>query len=218
MLFKTKERLNCHHQIDMRQVFAFAFAVLSICSVAHAQVPRTTINSNPRHPTKRPIDYASRRFDFRVYLKDSTVKEIKATIGGLNGRYYLEQEADTWKDMIQPGTSTFVGLTHPGNTIKIERIISVDSALVGIANDTCWLFKVAAGRINLYSVLAQTNEHYIYRMQVGNDGPLQEITRRNVRTAVGDHPDLVEKIKQGYLVEAMRMYNKGKKYWKKADK
>jgi hypothetical protein len=78
--------------------------------------------------------------------------------------------------------------------------------------------QVRTGHINLYSVLAQSNTRFIYRMQVGNDGPLEEITRRNVRRAVGDHPDLVEKIKQGYLVEAITMYNEKRKYWKVVSK
>jgi hypothetical protein len=127
----------------MTHLFVFAFLILSLCGLAHAQSPGShDVNRNLlEHPVKRPVDYVSRRYDFTVYLKDSTVKTIRAKIGGLNGRYFLEEETDTWKEVVQPGTSTFVGLTHPGTTIKIEREISKDSVLVGVANDTCWLFK-----------------------------------------------------------------------------
>lgn len=96
----------------------------------------------------------------------------------------------------------------PGQTKELYRITVDGEKMSGIPADTCWLFKTEKGRVNLYSCVAEPGTSLITALQVGQDGPVESLTRERVIAIVKDHPSLLKLAQKDKLVRALRAYNK----------
>jgi len=97
-------------------------------------------------------------------------------------------------------------IVKPTDTKSIYRILYDGRKLVGIPTDSCWLFKVGAGKINLYSFLAEENLNTVIAMQVGN-GPIVKISKETLLPVMGEIATLRKLVEKGEFLRAIERYN-----------
>lgn len=125
------------------------------------------------------VDYLSNpSYTFKVLMKDSSVLEIdsKIHVDTIKRMSYLVYKN---KSLTRSDTNR-VKKIYANQTLKISRPNDMDyrmKTIEGFATDSCWLFNVIKGKINLYSHLSETldiDNNYILTMQTGN-GPVQKV-------------------------------------------
>lgn len=96
----------------------------------------------------------------------------------------------------------------PTDTKQLYRITPKGDKIIGIPNDSCWLFKTGKGKINFFSYLAEPGTEAIIAMQVGDEGPIVPIQKKQVLLIVNEYPDLIKQAEKGKLIKALRGFNK----------
>jgi hypothetical protein len=100
-------------------------------------------------------------YDFKVYLKDGTVKQVKSEIypdtAAHSNYLLLVDKSFSRKD---PKREQKI---YANQTLKITRMASISPSenakpveIAGNATDSCWLFQVVHGKISAYSYLSET--------------------------------------------------------------
>jgi hypothetical protein len=95
----------------------------------------------------------------------------------------------------------------PKETKSITRHPKRKLDLVGIPTDTCWVFKVALGKINSYSFFAETEIGYTKLIQSG-DGPIVPLTQSNLMPMLANDSRASKLASEGNLLKAIHAYNK----------
>lgn len=142
---------------------------------------------------KTKAERKSKTHSFLVLFKDSTTLTLDGKIDSYNNKYFLSIENDTTSRSIPSR-----------ETISITRIDRQDR--VGIATDSCWLFK-SSGIINSYSVLSEDNVAFTIAIQEG-DGPVLPFTKQNfIGMMREDSPYTRQLLREGQLHQALLRYN-----------
>jgi len=123
---------------------------------------------------------------------------------------------------------------YPDQTVSIERGLGVisnprsafqntepEKFFKGIAKDSCWMFKVVSGDINVYSFLSEETGQYFYEgtivgIQLHDDGPIVKCTEENLKQMVGNDIDALENIQRKNYFKAIKKYNRNRR--KEAEK
>lgn len=193
--------------------FCVLLFVLLLALSAHAQfgaMPRTsTIRTPYGNQTittyqQTPMYYyghrqASVKHKFTIMFKgDSSLTA--------NTRIDISDKQHTLRIKTAAGKKTVL----PSNTKELYRVTATGKKLTGIPADTCWLFKVAEGRINGYSHLAEEGYEYVIAIQDGSDSPIIPLTRKNLEVMTGETSDskLKKLIDKNNLTAAVALYNK----------
>jgi hypothetical protein len=154
------------------------------------------------------------KYTYYVTMKDSSVLEIRSKIYAdtLNHKSYLIYNNTTLKHD-DPNRKQKI---YADQTLKINRewpngIRSLD--VIGIPTDSCWLFNVVKGKINIYSHLSeveQLNNLYLRAFQTGN-GPIQKIDSASLVVVIKDDPKAMKDFLKKDYFKAIRKYNSDSK-------
>jgi hypothetical protein len=113
--------------------------------------------NNPRFPNtlyRNPDERVNPKYTFTVLLKDSTEKVVSSRIhlDKSTQKYYLLYE----NKYLKKSDSARKQKIYADETLNISRLVTIDKIkVVGVATDSCWLFKVLSGKINAYSEYAE---------------------------------------------------------------
>jgi hypothetical protein len=116
------------------------------------------------------------------------------------------RSGDDHKDFLKVKINKENKIIKPVDTKSIWRKASGGRKLVGIPADSCWLFKVATGKINLYSFLAEEDIKAVVAMQVG-DGAIVKISKETLLPIIGNITTLRKLVEKGEFVRAIERYN-----------
>ena len=108
---------------------------------------------------------------------------------------------------------------YPDQTTQISRTNYSGKKFIGISKDSCWMFKVISGPINVYSYLSEESgptfqESTIVGIQSG-DGPILKYSVENLKQMVGNDADALESIESKDYLKAIKRYNHNQKSSKK---
>lgn len=102
---------------------------------------------------------------------------------------------------------------YADQTLKISRTGITEEqttyTVTGMPTDSCWLFLVGSGKINVYSHLSQTvdlNNLYLRAFQVGS-GPVQKIDSASLFSVIKDNPKAVKAFNKKDYYTAIEKYN-----------
>ena len=96
----------------------------------------------------------------------------------------------------------------PGETSQISRVIlETGEKFVGIATDSCWLFKAVEGDINAYNVAAIKGYSYLVAIQQG-DGPIVPLTKDSLEPIIKESPEAMKYLKKKNFTAAVKAFNK----------
>ncbi len=137
-------------------------------------------------------------YDFTVIMKDGSIIKAKSKIG------YL----DSSSLCIIHKQGKIEYRIKPIDTKQLNYINGKDELIVGIPNDSSWLFKTETGRINVYSYLPDLYTAYMVAIQNGNEGPIVVLSKENLRPLISTNSKALELLEKGNLVRVIRFYNK----------
>lgn len=165
-------------------------------------------------PSSGEINY-NHEYTFDVTMVDGTKKQIKSKMhfDTVSKKIYLVAEDKSFKRSDKENRYQKI---YPSQTTNISR---TDSSylyehhfLYGMAQDTCWAFRVVSGPISVFSYFSERygsgpfTTDSIVGIQL-NDGPIVKMTKENLLQIVGDNPDITKFIEKDNLFKAIRRYN-----------
>jgi len=148
----------------------------------------------------------NQKYKFKVVMKDSSVLEVKSKIyvdTALHKSYLIYDDKS-----IQGDKKERQKKIYSTNTRNISRTEAGEN-YVGIATDSCWLFKVMSGPINAYSPLSETfnlKSFYLRAFQVG-DGPIQKLDSAGLAPIVMKSPKALKAFQKKDYYKAIDKYN-----------
>ncbi|MFL5772836.1 MAG: hypothetical protein ACJ75F_06750, partial [Flavisolibacter sp.] len=151
----------------------FLFSLFAVQVVAHAQpagwqstVNRIEVRQQQQAMLRRlntPYGYNYKsdylvniKYEFVVLLRDSNQVKLKSKIYSDTVRHlnYVVFEDKS----ISKSDSNRKRNILPSETLSISRADRMTGAnIIGFPTDSCWLFKVVSGKINIYSFLSETS-------------------------------------------------------------
>jgi len=151
-------------------------------------------------------------YTFQVKLKNDSLLEVKSKIyadTATHKSYLIYKNKKLDRD--DPNREQKI---YAYQTVKISRYVGqVEDDpgyyITGMATDTCWLFKVATGKINIYSHLSgasELNNLYLRAFQVG-DGPIQKIDSAALVSIIKDNPKAMKAFKKKDYYTAIDRFN-----------
>ncbi|HEY8782549.1 MAG TPA: hypothetical protein VIM16_13075 [Mucilaginibacter sp.] len=163
-------------------------------------------------------------FDFVVVLLDSTRMKITSamyTDSATKKRFILLVD----KKYSKSDTNRYKRI-YPSQTLYLKRDVARDDESAaslyyrGKPADSCWMFKVIAGTINVYSFLsdrdfANFETSSIVGMQL-NDGPIMKYSDDSLKQMIDQDSDAMRYFQKKKYLKAIRRYNYDT--WKAAKK
>jgi hypothetical protein len=180
--------INCHAQ--------FNIPVTTTMHTPGGNVPYTYYVPGPRFNYNYGPTNISLKYRFNIELKNDSSFETRTRIN-------LDKHEDFLLVKVNKEKKHIV----PSETKSISRITMEGRKFVGIPVDSCWLFKVRSGKINMYSFLAEENLSYVIAMQEGNDGPIVPLEKETLQGIMWDDPKLLKLIEKKKYVKAIEGYN-----------
>ena len=166
----------------------------------YGNVPQTHYVPTPYRMNGNPLGHKT-KYKFTVVLKNDSTFTAKTLID------YDENDKNSITVKIKGDKEVF----YPVDTKSISRTTFEGQLLIGIAADSCWLFKAMSGKINMYSPLAETGVSYISAIQHGDNGPIVPLTKENLLIIVGNENEkLNQLIEKRKLIKAVEYYNAAK--------
>jgi hypothetical protein len=163
---------------------------------------------------------ASGKHKYLVTFKDSSVKETLSFMytDTISNKSFLVFEN---KKVPKSDTAHHYQRIYSDQTLYISTIIDLDAntEIYGVANDSCWAFKVISGPISVYAktlnylTLAKNlneNEFDIPEI-VGiqlNDGPIVKLTDDNLKQMLGQDANALESLEKKKYYKAVKKYNR----------
>jgi hypothetical protein len=160
----------------------------------------------------RGINYLyNEKYTFNVVLKDGSRKEVKSKIYAdtvLHKHYLLLID----KKFSKSDTAHRNQKIYADQTSNISRTTLSDDTIKGMANDSCWMFKVISGPITAYSCLSEPDGQYfddssIVGIQL-NGGQIVKYNEVNLKQMVGDDINALENIQRKNYFKAIKKYNR----------
>jgi hypothetical protein len=198
--------------IEMKTKKIIILLVFFICALnSYAQfIPVTTTIPTPQGNIPYTYYVGVPRYNYGVKGPIST--KHKFTIELMNDSLFTARtkinigEGD---DFLKVKINKEEKIIKPAETKSISRISELGNKLVGIPADSCWLFKVQSGKINMYSFLAEETLTYVIAMQIG-DGPIMPIkkeTKEILEPIMNDRPRLLKLLEKEEFIRAIELYN-----------
>lgn len=181
------------------------FCFVNKYSAAQFRSAPTTISTPRGNVTVNTMVYAPDRFNyyapasrkhkFKVVLKNDSSFICKATIDISDSIPFIKIKEDGIKLKIRPADT--------------KEFIQIDDGIEwrAVITDTSWLFQIATGKINTYSLLAEKDAQLIVAIQKRTGAPIVALTRENLEPMVNDRPELLKFIQKGKLLKAIKKYN-----------
>lgn len=188
--------------------FSLAVALLAIAHVSLAQYNSGWTKKNPvkddlymwnpygyigRYNT---LDKTSKKLSYSIVLKDSTKIVASGKIGDHKGNFFLYVDNETMTRSIRPN-----------ETLSVTYMPKKGVPLVGIPTDSCWVFKMIEGPVNLYSVTPQELDQFVIYIQQGNDGAMMKATKGNFRKLLKNDQSIQVDINTNQFRSAVKKHN-----------
>ena len=152
-------------------------------------------------------------------MKDGSRKDVysKIYIDTTLHKNYLELVDKSFKK----SDSNRVKKIFADQTFSIARVGINKDIIIGMANDTCWMFKVVNGPISAYSYLANSSSYFdssaINGIQAG-DVAIEPFNEKNLKTMISSDPKAMEQFEKKNYYKALIKYNKNVLKAKKEEK
>ena len=144
--------------------------------------------------------------EYSVVLKDSTEINILSKI-------YVDSTRRTYIIYSEKASATSDLMVdkklYSRNTLNITRLKSKTKVAVqGRATDSCWLFKVMEGKINVYSFLPDVinNAQYFKAMQI-NNGAIEPFNEQKLRALMEGNLKALNFLDKKDYYKAINRYN-----------
>ena len=95
----------------------------------------------------------------------------------------------------------------PSQTHLISLLKDDGDEAIGIPADTCWLFKMAEGKLNVYTYLPYPEWSMVIALQKGDDGKIVRITAETLRAMIADNVKAVHLFNLNKWRLAIEAYN-----------
>ena len=156
--------------------------------------------------TLKTLDYFyNEPIKFKVTNLNDSVEFIRSKIYAdtvLNQTYLVKVNKKIDKGM--PGRETRI---YAKETKMITRESNEYAPIEGIATDSCWLFKVVAGKISAYSPLSNfLNTYYLNAFQV-YDGMIQKFDVKELEKVILYNPKAKKAFDTKNYGKAINIYN-----------
>jgi hypothetical protein len=144
-------------------------------------------------------DQVNLKYKFSVVMKDSSVKEVKSKIYADTAKhknYLLLKEKDTETKI------------YCDQTLSITRSSGIVN-YIGMATDSCWLFRTIRGRVSAYSHVSEIyniTSEYLRAFQVGN-GPIQKLDSASLAAVLKDDPKALKAVTKNDYYKAIVKYD-----------
>ncbi len=116
------------------------------------------------------LDKTSKELTYLITFKDSTKLSTAGKIGEHKGQFFLYVDNETMTRSIRPS-----------ETLSIVYTPKKGQPLPGVAVDSCWLFRIVEGPVNLYTVTPQQADQFVIYIQDGPEGQMMMATRAKIR-------------------------------------
>lgn len=220
----------------MKKIYLTLLAVLFVCLMkASAQVPAPYVADYNRMMANQQMAWMNQmsmnrlmsmgwskglnyqinnKYEFKVMMKDSSVKVIKSKIYAdtvKHKSYLIYTNKDVKKS--DPNREQKI---YADETVAISRIqpsYRGNYLVEGFGTDSCWLFKVVAGKINGYSHLsevAELNESYLRAFQYG-DNKVVKLDSAALDPIIKADPKAYKPFLKGKFYQAIDKYNSDNK-------
>lgn len=165
-----------------------------------------SIISNSNH-RKQEISFTSEIEEYNVVLKDSSQMKVLSKI-------YLDSTGHTYliySTNASPNSNLLIDKKlYCYNTISITRLESKRKASIeGKATDSCWLFQVIEGKINIYSLIPDLNYNSFYfRAMRIDDGAIEPLNERKLRILMKGNLRALNALDKRDYYKAVYRYNR----------
>ena len=152
------------------------------------------------------------KWDFTVKFKDSTTITVNSRFkfDEIKNAFYLEKI----NHQLPRADSNRTEKIFPSQTIAIERTDVVwNHTQVGEPMDSCWLFWVMDGKINVFSYFseeASVMEGVIAAIQY-DDGPLEKFDAAKLGEVIKDNAKAIKAFGRKEYYNAIKIYNRSNK-------
>lgn len=156
---------------------------------------------------KKEISFTSQIEEYSVLLKDSSQMRVLSKI-------YLDSTGHTYLlYTTKPSANSNILIDkklYCYSTSSITRLESREKpAIEGKATDSCWLFKVLEGKMNIYSFVPDlnTNIFYMKALQIGN-GTIEAFNEQKLRELMTGNSGALSALNKKNFYRAILRYNK----------
>ncbi|WP_114938230.1 hypothetical protein [Mucilaginibacter endophyticus] len=212
----------------------FIFITASASAQNMAAVNKVLSNQNLQFQTRmqlfRPIwgisnnpEIYNPKYTYQVTMADGTQKEVSSKIYADTAAHKnyllfidksLAKSDSNRKQKIYPFQTKNIArdLSSSLSLTKNGKPVSPKNYYTGIAKDSCWMFKVITGPINVYSILSvevgqAVDPSTIVGIQL-NDGPILNYNEENLKGMIVQDAEAMEYIGQKNYLKAIKKYNK----------
>lgn len=141
-----------------------------------------------------------------VFKTNMTIIEKDGTVKNVRIQYDASSKVHVLKELGNKKTDRMI--YKPADTKQISCLY-MSKLQVGIPADSCWLFKIAPGKIVTYSFLPSEQDKSLAAIQDGKDGPILPLTKENLLMLSVDANERVYKlIEEQKYWKAISLYNK----------
>jgi hypothetical protein len=95
----------------------------------------------------------------------------------------------------------------PAETHLVSLLKDDGDEAIGIPTDTCWLFKMAKGALNIYTYLPYPDWNMVVALQKGEHGDIVRITAETLKTMIADNPKALQLFNLNKWRLAIEAYN-----------
>jgi hypothetical protein len=95
----------------------------------------------------------------------------------------------------------------PSQTHLVSLLKDDGDETIGIPADTCWLFKMAKGALNIYTYLPYPDWGMVVALQKGDEGNIVRITAESLKTMIADNPKALQLFNLNKWRLAIEAYN-----------
>jgi hypothetical protein len=143
------------------------------------------------------LDRVSKKLPYSVVFKDSTKLITMGKIGEHKGNFYLYVDNETVTRSIRPN-----------ETLSITYLPKKGEPMVGMPTDSCWIFKLVEGDVNLYAVTPQPADQFVIYVESSSDNLFLKATKANFRKLLKKDQGIGLDINTQQFSSAVRRHNK----------
>jgi hypothetical protein len=176
-------------------IFSSAFAQPTLSSFSRLQQVSATLVSATPATLFTPKKGKERNY-FNVALKNETI--VKA---------YTRIDTRATPHSVTISLGDEIKQLTPAQTHLVSLLKDDGEEAIGIPADTCWLFKMARGTLNIYTYLPYPDWSMVVALQKGDNGDIMRITAETLKSMIADNPKALQLFNLNKWRLAIEAYN-----------
>lgn len=200
--------------MTIKRIFFFFALLNGTANLTFGQgfTPPTTIRTPYGNVTTpgvyRPVNYNYGAYQIAKIYKKAQVQLVLPNDSIINTKATYDAESKQNTITIKGKKGVADKVYKPNDTKRIVRILKTGvKPMVGIPADSCWLFKVIAGKINAYSNVPLPDTFNVTAIQNGQ-GSIMALTKENLLAMMPSRSEKLDKlINKDKLIEAINLFN-----------